>query len=632
MAPAGFDFGSGGGANPVTTVTDPDGGIGNDTVHTFTALTASGEEFSICSSFGETETDQYNGTGSSRTLLKTTTRTFNPQVEQRVTNAAYNQQPNTQTETLTNGASVTTTYTYPSLFSYEALSCLNTDDPPDDCPTLETSAPVNFGQPTKQQITSSDTNSEKTIQTAYKWQSDSTFLSNNFLSYPLTVETDSAAGTEAGKTTYGYDSRADVTSISQDVTPGSPITTQSATYNPTGMPNTTTDGDSNTTTIGYDGLGLFPSEIQRPATSGSTQHNDYYSYDDNTGNVKLHTDENGSTTNYSYDNMGRLTAVTAPPTVAGQANTNYCYTDTGGTGCGAGSVPYQVYATTMASPDPTQQVIRNYDGLGRLIRSKMASDPEGAVSVDTVYNGDGQVAKVSNPYRGSASAWTQYAYDGLGRVAIQTQPDGSTLQWCYNDVVTNGQTFCGTHTGTAPYTWADFEDEVGNHWQRSSDYFSNLTQVLEPNPSSNVPTLSTTYQYNPLNNLTTVTQSGIVGSDTARTRTFSYDGLSRLHSDTNPESGTTTYTYDNSSNVLTKVDARSITTAYTYDALNRVTGKTYSDGSPSVGYVYDLPSSYTSTPNNTGNFSGRLQLRSPPPPAIRPSPPSTSPATTLSAA
>lgn len=131
----------------------------------------------------------------------------------------------------------------PSLFTYEALSCLNTDDPPGDCPTLEFSAPVNFGQPTQQQITSADTNSQKTIKTAYKWQqSTSTFLSSNFLAYRYTMETDSAPGAEAGKTTYGYDSRADITSISQDVTAGSPIVTQSATYNPEGMPSTTTDG------------------------------------------------------------------------------------------------------------------------------------------------------------------------------------------------------------------------------------------------------------------------------------------------------------------------------------------------------------------------------------------------------
>ena len=42
------------------------------------------------------------------------------------------------------------------------------------------------------------------------------------------------------------------------------------------------------------------------------------------------------------------------------------------------------------------------------------------------------------------------------------------------------------------------------------------------------------------------------------------------------------YTYDANSNVLTKTDARGVTTTFAYDELNRVTSKTYSDGTPSV--------------------------------------------------
>jgi YD repeat-containing protein len=58
-------------------------------------------------------------------------------------------------------------------------------------------------------------------------------------------------------------------------------------------------------------------------------------------------------------------------------------------------------------------------------------------------------------------------------------------------------------------------------------------------------------------------------------------------SSTNPEAGTVTYTYDADSNVLTKKDARTITITYGYDVLNRVTGRTYSNGDPAVTYTYD---------------------------------------------
>ena len=42
--------------------------------------------------------------------------------------------------------------------------------------------------------------------------------------------------------------------------------------------------------------------------------------------------------------------------------------------------------------------------------------------------------------------------------------------------------------------------------------------------------------------------------------------------------------------VCRKTDARSITTTYTYDALDRLTGKSYSNGDASVTYYYDQTS------------------------------------------
>jgi YD repeat-containing protein len=92
-----------------------------------------------------------------------------------------------------------------------------------------------------------------------------------------------------------------------------------------------------------------------------------------------------------------------------------------------------------------------------------------------------------------------------------------------------------------------------------------------------------------LNDLLSVSQwGGPSGSSGARTRSFSYDSLSRLLSAVNAESGTLSYTYDQNGNVLTRTDARAVITTYVYDPLNRLLSKVYSDlNTPSSCFQYD---------------------------------------------
>jgi YD repeat-containing protein len=149
-------------------------------------------------------------------------------------------------------------------------------------------------------------------------------------------------------------------------------------------------------------------------------------------------------------------------------------------------------------------------------------------------------------------------------------------------------------------------DELGNHWQRASDAFGRLTQVMEPSATSQTPSMETDYVYDALSNLLSVNQwGGANGSSGERKRTFNYDSLSRLLTSYNPETGTLSYAYDANSNLSAKTDARGIATSYRYDALNRVISKTYSSdtsGTPISCFQYDT----SSIPGAGGNLIGRL--------------------------
>jgi RHS repeat-associated protein len=112
--------------------------------------------------------------------------------------------------------------------------------------------------------------------------------------------------------------------------------------------------------------------------------------------------------------------------------------------------------------------------------------------------------------------------------------------------------------------------------------------------------LTTTYGYDVLNHLISVSQGqiGPINTETlsGQPRTFNYDGMGRLTSFTTPEAGTVNNYYTvnqtscsgDSNAICQTTDARGITATFTYsDPLNRLTGISYSDGTPPVTFSYD---------------------------------------------
>jgi YD repeat-containing protein len=220
--------------------------------------------------------------------------------------------------------------------------------------------------------------------------------------------------------------------------------------------------------------------------------------------------------------------------------------------------------------------------LGRTYKTQSA-DSSGDVFTETQYDNMGRAKKSSNPYRtGETVYWTENFYDDLGRVKEVHSPleTGQTtpakLLTAYSLATT------GSQIGTV----VTVTDQALKQRRSITNALGQLKRVDEPNDqgqldAGGVPAQSTAYSYDALNNLTTVTQGG-------QTRSFAYDSLSRLKSATNPESGLIQYSYDNNGNLTQKIDARNIQTNYVYDNLNRVTSRSYSDGTtPAVSYYYD---------------------------------------------
>jgi RHS repeat-associated protein len=289
-------------------------------------------------------------------------------------------------------------------------------------------------------------------------------------------------------------------------------------------------------------------------------------YDSCSSLVGSTTDLNGQTTTYAYDLMGRRTQTNLPD--GGQTTVSYGTT-----------LPITNVTTTKITSSQNEVATAVLDDLGHVKQSQLNSDPSGTVYTDTTYDGFGRVLTVTNPYRSTSDPTygiTTTHYDALGRPVTVQKPDLGFVTTAY----------CGSTTHVT--------DEA-SHWRRSTaDALGRLIEVDEPNsltavvnwngcPGTGEPIWVTSYGYDVLGNLTSVTQGGSHG------RSFIYDSLSHLTSSQNPETGSTPvlYTYDNDGNVATKKDARNITITYSYDALNRLTGRTYSNSDPSVTYTYD---------------------------------------------
>jgi len=605
----------------VNTVQDP---MGNTTVHSFLGGSA-------CSLY-ESNTAYYQGSSTSGKLIKNVSTQYSGATNVNDLDATeMNVEPIKVTTTLASGQTSTITKTYDS-----GISVWNQTWNRSESPTyytliygsLVSTDDYDFGVPTSGTPT-------RTASTTWEWQKNSAYLTAGLLDIPASKIVLNSASQQASYTTYTYDE----TAYSPGGVLGQPTTTvQYLGGNPgptthtgwlsNGEKSYVIDADGHTNSNGHTidyGYSVCDGSVVT-STTDALNHKTSGAYDCNSGLVTSITDPNLQTSTFSYDELSRITqavspAITLPGGQTGNPTTTFTYNDSANT----------VTRTVTASPDPTQTTEVVFDGLGRELH-RYITDGSLQDTIDTTYDSLGREGSVSNPYRSTSDptyGTTSFTYDALGRKVLQTQPDGSSEQWCYDGVGgVSGQTICSSNLSSMTSdSWVDYADETGRHWQHVSDSFGRLVDVMEPGPTTNTPSLQTEYSYDALNNLLSVNQIGASG-ETPHTRSFTYNSLSRLLCASNPENnnpngsqgntvqpcpssssgsipttGVTSYVYDPNGNVTTKTDARGISASITYDNLNRPTLKTYNDGfTLPVTYSYDS-SSVSGAANTIGHLT-----------------------------
>jgi RHS repeat-associated protein len=546
--------------NTVTNVvTDP---MGNDGAHTFTLLDSN--------SLYETTAQYYQGAKSANQLLKTVTTQYTWDLNEPFGNIAVNVVPTSITTAWANGQTSEVAKSYDSGFSYGSITA--------HYGKVVTESEYDYGSGAAGPLL-------RKTSTAYKFQGDPNYLARNLLNLPASIQVTDGGGTQRAYTTYVYDAgtRASSTIATQRDTnpPDSPYfgnltsigrwlsttggnLTSNNTYFDTGTVQIATDPKGNSVTYSYSSTyaGAYPTTVTNALTQSTT-----YAYDFSTGLLTSRKDPNLQVTTFAYDNLLRLATVTDPD--GGLVNITHQES----------SFPFSATLTKKITSSPLLNYITTnlFDGFGRVTQNQLTSDPIGPILTDTSYDADGREYAVSNPYRSKTESTygvTSYVYDALGRTCVVVPPDGTAVTNASCPAAPPSNDVFTVYTGNT----ALVTDQQGKSRKSQTDGLGRLTSVWEDPTALNY---QTNYTYDALDDLVTVVQNS------SRNRNFTYDSLKRLTSASNPESGTVSYVYDADGNVLTKKDARNITTTYTYDSLNRLTSKSYSDGTANVTYAYD---------------------------------------------
>ena len=449
----------------------------------------------------------------------------------------------------------------------------------------------------------------------------------NINAFQQQITVQNGSGTTVAQTQYNYDettpatssgtpqhvsvsgSRGNLTSVISYSVPGGAHLTKTFTYYDTGNVETFTDVNGGQTTYTYGACGnSFPTSISEPLSLSRSMTWDSTC----TGGVLTQvTDENGKATSTTYNDASfwRPASITDPT----GAVTNFSYPT---------ASPYNWAESTMTfnSGNSIADMRTTVDGLGRihLQQKKQGPNATNYDSVETDYDSIGRVSRVTLPYSGTAGQTNggapgrTFSYDPLNRILTANDSGNGSTSYSYpqNDVYVT--------LGPAP------TGESAKSRQLEYNSIGRLTSVCEVTAASlsgacgqtnSATGYLTKYTLDAMGNITGVTQNA-QPNGTAQTRSYSYDSLSRLTSEANPESGTTTYTYDSvsgcagtySSDLVKRYDNAGNTTCYTYDALHRKLSATYPSGTyssvtPSKYFVYD-----SASVNGTAmvNVKGRL--------------------------
>lgn len=282
------------------------------------------------------------------------------------------------------------------------------------------------------------------------------------------------------------------------------------------------------------------------------------------GKPLIITDHKGRVTTDEYDYWGKLISRTMPDGTVSSTTEAW-----GGIGC---------YTVTSSSSGKPKQIV-HYDAAGREVRSGSQRYNGLWLFTDKVYGRNGQIQKVSLPFKSTleASLWNTYTYDEYLRPVSYTQASGNITTWAYDDESTTE-----SKNGVWSIKTVDSKGQVVKVQDGGGTIDYTLRADGKPSEVAVSGGLSTTFEYDSYGRRVKIVDPS-AGTQTDNI-VFNSDGSS-VSTHTNPNG--TIITYSDKYGRTTKVERPGeYTTDYVYSADGLLASETSSNGT-SKSYTYD---------------------------------------------
>ena len=155
--------------------------------------------------------------------------------------------------------------------------------------------------------------------------------------------------------------------------------------------------------------------------------------------------------------------------------------------------------------------------------------------------------------------------------------------------------YIGSSNGNARFFDGEIRDV--SIWNTSLTASQAAAVYAETAPSADYPTVVTSYTYDALDRLTSLTDP--VGNTTSYT--YDYRGL--VLTETNEKNATRHYTYDALGRLISKTDRNDRVTTYAYDSLGRLTAENWVNGDKTFLYIYDSVGNLLAAGDGTSNYT-----------------------------